>query len=61
MNEKQIKAFNELLAGWNEKASIGCLIVGLFQREHIFGGIIGSIICFLIALTIKMRSAQNDH
>ncbi|MBQ7607821.1 MAG: hypothetical protein IJU76_07600 [Desulfovibrionaceae bacterium] len=60
MNNKQRLALNDFLANWNKKASLGCLIVGLFQRDHIFGGIIGSIVCFLIALTLKIWSAQND-
>lgn len=60
MNKKQVQVLNKFLADWNEKASIGCLVVGLFQRDHIIGGIIGAIACFIIALTIKMRSVQDD-
>lgn len=58
MNEKQWKAVAELSANWLDKASVGCLLVGMFQPEHMFGGLVGSVICFLIALAIKVRSAK---
>ena len=58
MDRKQkIEAAN-FLAGWLEKVSVGCLVVGLFQPEHMIGGMIGSIACFVVAFGIKIRSAQ---
>lgn len=58
MNEKQRLALAKFLADWHEKLGIGCLLVGMFQEEHIIGGIIGSIACFIVALTIKIWSAR---
>lgn len=54
MNERQRLAAMDLLAGWLDKASVACFAVGLFQADHMFGGLIGSVICFLIALVIKI-------
>ena len=45
------------IAGWLEKASVGCLIVGLFQPAHMAGGMVGSAVCFAVAFTLKMRIA----
>lgn len=58
MTDKQLTVMTIFFADWIEKASVGCLIVGLFQRDHMFGGIIGSIICLLFALCLKIRSAK---
>ena len=57
MNEKQQQELNAHFAGWLEKTSVGCLVVGLFQPEHMMGGIIGSIVCFFASLAIKMSCA----
>ena len=55
MTEKQkIEAAN-FIAGWLDKLSVGCLVVGLFQPSHMVGGIIGSMVCFSVAVaTISM-------
>ena len=37
MTDNQIKAAVDFLAGWLDKASVGCLLVGMFQPDHIFG------------------------
>lgn len=58
MNEKQQQELNSHFSGWLDKTSVGCLIVGLFQPEHIMGGIVGSIVCFLASLAIKIWSAR---
>lgn len=58
MTDKQIGAAIEFLAGWLDKASVGCLLVGMFQTDHMFGGIIGSVFCFLAAGSIKIWSAK---
>lgn len=47
MTDKQINAGLDFLAGWLDKASVGCLLVGMFQPAHMFGGIIGNVVCFL--------------
>lgn len=47
MTDKQIWASMDFLAGWLDKASVGCLLVGMFQTDHMFGGFIGSMVCFL--------------
>lgn len=55
MTEKQkIEAAN-FIAGWLDKLSVGCLVVGLFQPSHMVGGIIGSMVCFSVAVAIKIR------
>ncbi|MDE6735602.1 MAG: hypothetical protein K2J64_09080 [Desulfovibrio sp.] len=58
MNDKQRMAAVDFFAGWLDKASVGCLIVGLFQPEHMMGGIVGCMVCFLAALGLKIRSAK---
>lgn len=58
MNEKQKLEAAIFLAGWLEKVSVGCLVVGLFQPAHIFGGIIGSILCFLAGFILKVRAVK---
>lgn len=58
MTDKQIDAALELFANWLDKASVGCLLVGMFQPDHMFGGFIGSIICFLCALILKIWRAK---
>ena len=58
MTEKQIIILLDFLSGWLDKASVGCLLVGMFQPNHIFGGIILGTICFLAALSIKIGSVK---
>lgn len=58
MNKKQLDELNAHFSAWLEKVSVGCLVVGLFQPDHIIGGIIGSIVCFLASLSIKIWSAR---
>lgn len=58
MTDKQIDAAVELFANWLDKASVGCLLVGMFQPDHIFGGFIGSTVCFLCALILKVWRAK---
>lgn len=58
MTDNQKKAMVDLFVGWLEKASVGCVLVGLFQSNHIFGGIIGSVVCFLAAMGLKIRSVK---
>lgn len=58
MTDKQIGAALDFLAGWLDKASVGCLLVGMFQPDHIFGGIIGSVICFISAGALKIWGAK---
>lgn len=53
MAEKQIDAALSFLAGWLGKTSVGCLLVGMFQPDHIFGGIIGCVIAFILAGSLK--------
>ena len=36
MTDKQIDAAVELFANWLDKASVGCLLIGMFQPDHIF-------------------------
>lgn len=45
MTEKQKLEAVGFLAGWLDKLSVGCLVVGLFQPTHMIGGIIGSLTC----------------
>ena len=54
MNDKQINTALDFIANWLEKLSIGCLVVGLFQSNHMFGGLIGGIICVLLAANLKI-------
>lgn len=58
MTEKQKLEAAVFLAGWLEKVSVGCLVVGLFQPAHILGGIIGSALCFLAGVILKVRAVK---
>lgn len=58
MNEKKKLEAANFLAGWLDKLSVGCLVVGLFQPSHMVGGIIGSLTCFAVAITLKIRSVK---
>ena len=58
MTERQKLEAAIFLAGWLEKVSVGCLLVGLFQPEHMLAGIIGSVVCFIVSLIINIRSAK---
>lgn len=54
MTDKQIDCALDFIVGWLEKLSIGCLLIGLFQTNHMFGGIIGGVICALFGITLKI-------
>ena len=58
MNSKQKFEAANLLAGWLEKLSVGCLVVGLFQPAHILGGIAAAVFCFTAGLILKIRSVR---
>ena len=58
MTEKQKLEAVGFLADWLDKLSVGCLVVGLFQPTHMIGGIIGSLTCFAVAITLKIRSVK---
>lgn len=58
MTDKQIDAGLDFLASWIDKASVGFLIVGVFQPEHMFGGCIGCVIGFLCAGSLKIWRAK---
>ncbi len=58
MDENQRTELVLFLAGWLEKISVGCILVGLFQTDHIFGGIVGATISFLAAITLKIRATK---
>lgn len=58
MNENQRKAAVEFFSSWLDKASVGCLLVGMFQTDHMFGGLIGATMLFLAALILKIRTAK---
>lgn len=55
MDEEQKLALALYLAGWLDKMGVGFFMVGIFQPAHMFGGIIGGIICLLIGVCIKVR------
>ena len=55
MNENQRLEAALFLSGWLDKLSVACYIVGLFETEHMFGGLIGGTILFLAALSIRIR------
>lgn len=56
MTEKQKYEAANFIAGWLDKLSVGCLVVGLFQPAHMIGGIIGNATCFAVAITLKIRN-----
>lgn len=58
MSEKQKLEAAIFLSGWLEKVSVGCLVVGLFQRDHLIGGMIGAIFFFLTGLVLKIRGTR---
>ncbi len=58
MTENQRKEAALFLSGWLDKLSVACYIVGLFEKDHMFGGIIGCTILFLAALSIKVRVSK---
>lgn len=58
MTEKQKLEAALYASGWLEKVSVGCLVVGLFQRDHILGGLIGAACFFLAGFILKIRGTQ---
>jgi len=58
MNEKQWLAMYCYCANWMNMASVAFIVVGLFQPEHVFGGLIGATICGLVGLTLKIWSMK---
>lgn len=58
MTEKQKLEAVGFIAGWLEKVSVGCLVVGLFQPEHMTGGATGAAFFFVAAFILKIRGAR---
>ena len=58
MTSKQKLEAAGFLSGWMDKLSVGCLVVGLFQTQHMLAGIVGSLVCFSVGITIKIWSAK---
>lgn len=58
MTQRQKLEAVHFFSGWLDKTSVGCLVVGLFQPTHMVGGIIGSVVCFAVAITLKIWSAK---
>ena len=58
MTAQQKKEAVQFFSGWLEKVSVGCLVVGLFQTEHLAGGLAGAAIAFVLGLTLKIRGAK---
>lgn len=58
MTGKQKSEAASFLAGWQYKVNVGCLVVGLFQPAHMLGGIIGSVLCFLAGIILKVMVAK---
>ena len=54
MTENQRKEAILFLLGWLDKLSVAFYIVGLFQTEHMFGGLIGGTILFMAGLSLKI-------
>ena len=58
LNDNQRAEAVGFIAGWLEKVSVGCLVVGLFQPAHMAGGILGAACFFLAAFILKIRGAR---
>lgn len=48
----------DYFAYWMNKASVGCMLVGVFQTSHIFGALIGAVACYFIGMLIKIWSRK---
>ena len=58
MNDDQWQAMYEYFTSLLDKTCVGCLLVGLFQIEHLFGGIVGAVVCGLSGLVLKIWSRK---
>ena len=58
MNEEQWQAMYGYFANWLNMASVALLAVGLFEAEHMFGGLIGATACGLFGLIAKIWSKK---
>lgn len=58
MTERQKFEAAIYASGWLEKVSVGCLVVGLFQQDHIIGGLIGAAFFFFAGFILKIRGAK---
>lgn len=58
MNDKQWQAMHEYFSGWLDKASVGFVLIGMFQPEHMFGGLIGAAVCGLVGPVLKIWSKK---
>lgn len=54
MDEKQRIEAALYVVGWLDKMSVACFAVGVFQPDHMFGGIIGGTVLFLTGLCVKI-------
>lgn len=55
MTDNQRKEAALFVSGRLDKLSVASFIVGLFQPEHMFGGLVGGTILFLAGISIKVR------
>lgn len=52
------KHYFAIFSSWFNMASVGFLMVGAFQQEHTFGGLIGATISALFGLVLKIWSKK---
>ena len=55
VDEKQRIEAALYFAGWLDKLSVAFYAIGIFQPDHMFGGVIGGTILFLVGIGIKVR------
>ncbi len=58
MNDEQWKAMYCYFSNWFNMASVAFLMVGAFQKDHVFGGLIGATISGLMGLVFKLWSKK---
>ena len=58
MDENQRREAALYVAGCLDKLCVGCVIVGMFQPDHMFGGLIGGVLFFLAGLIIRVRATK---
>ncbi len=56
MDNRKIIAMARYCSAWLNMASVAFVAIGVFQPEHMFGGLFGAVLCFLVGFTINYWS-----
>ena len=56
MADDKIKSMARRCTDWLNMASVAFASIGAFQPEHMFGGLISAVVCFIVVLTLTFWS-----